>query len=205
MKRWLWVAIAACGHSASPPQPDGAGIAGSDIGPAGNPDGSCSMTVPARGQPADVSHPTTVVSSCTFAELQAAVTAGGIIAFDCGPDVVTIPITATLKPPITKDTVIDGGNKIVLDGGGAVQILRFDSPNFRATETSLTVQHIALLNAKMTPTVAIPSAPAPCSQGWDDGEGGAIYMRDGNLNVIGAIFRNDRAAALGPDTGRGAV
>jgi hypothetical protein len=193
--------LAGCGGSSS----DGDDITGSDIGPTGNPDGSCTAGVPTRAQPADVSHPTTVVTSCTFDALRAAVANGGVITFECGPDVVTIPITETLVLPLTKDTVIDGGNKVVLDGGGAVQILRFDSPNWRALDTQVTIQHIALVDAKTTPTEAIPPAPAPCSQGWNDGEGGAIYMRDGNLNVIGALFRNDHAAPLGPDTGGGAI
>ena len=57
----------------------------------------------------------------------------------------------------------------------------------------------------MTPTQAIPPAPAPCSQGFDDGEGGALYMRDGNLTVIDSIFSNNQAALLGPDTGGGAI
>jgi len=55
------------------------------------------------------------------------------------------------------------------------------------------------------PMQAIPPAPAPCSQGFDDGEGGAIYMRDGNLSVINSVFENDVAAPLGPDVGGGAI
>jgi hypothetical protein len=195
-----------CGHSAV--QPDGAGdtgITGSEIGPAGNPDGSCTGGVPTRGIAVDTSQPTTVVSSCTFDELKAAIARGGIITFDCGVNVVTIPITATLDLRIDMDTVIDGGKKIVLDGRGAVQILRYDSPNWRTVETTVTLQHIALINGKTTPTRAIPPAPAPCSQGWNDGEGGALFMRDGNLNVIGAIFKANHAAPLGPDTGGGAI
>ena len=48
---------------------------------AGNPNGSCSAGVPAKGQPADTSSPTTVVgtgtaASCTFSALQAAVDRG---------------------------------------------------------------------------------------------------------------------------------
>ena len=184
---------------------------GGDIGPAGNPSGSCAAGVPARGQAIDTSGTGTVVgtgtaASCTFAALQAAVTAGGVIRFDCGPDLVTIAVTATLDLPIDRDTTIDGGRKIVLDGGGAVQLLRFDSPNFRALDTMVTLQHLALINGKATPTEAIPSPrPAPCSQGWNDGEGGALYMRDGNLNVIDSIFRGNHAAPLGPDTGGGAI
>jgi len=185
-----------------------AGDAGS-IGPAGNPNGSCTTGVPARGQPVDTSHPTTVVgtgtpASCTFAALQAAVTKGGIVTFDCGAPT-TIGVTATLKVPTDRNTVLDGASKITLDGGGAVQILRFDSANFQANENGLTLQHIALVRGKATPTKAIPPAPAPCSQGWDDGEGGALYMRDGNLTVIDSIFQDNTAAPLGPDTGGGAI
>ena len=177
---------------------------------AGNPNGSCGAGVPARGQPADISNPTTVVgtgseASCTFAKLQAAATLGGVITFNCGSVVVTIPVTATLSLPTNKNTVIDGGNKITLDGQNAVQILRFDSANFQANTNGLTLQHITLINGKTTPTQAIPTAPTPCSQGWDDGEGGALYMRDGNLTVIDSIFTNNQAAPLGPDTGGGAI
>jgi hypothetical protein len=177
---------------------------------AGNPNGSCSTGVPARGQAVDVSNPTTVVgtgseASCTFSQLQAAATKGGIITFNCGSCPVTIAVTATLNLPTTKNTVIDGGNKITLDGQNAVQILRFDSANFRANDMGLTLQHITIINGKTTPTLAIPVAPAPCSQGWNDGEGGALYMRDGTLTVIDSIFINNQGAALGPDTGGGAI
>jgi hypothetical protein len=177
---------------------------------AGNPNGSCSAGLPAGGQPVDTSHPTTVIgsgtaSSCTFAKLQAAVTAGGIITFDCGSAPVTIAVTAQLDVPITTSTVIDGGNKITLDGGGAVRILSFDSPNWVNNTNRLTLQHITLVNGKTTPTQKIPPAPAPCSQGWDDGQGGAVYMRDGSLTVIDSIFANNQAAPLGPDTGGGAI
>jgi hypothetical protein len=178
--------------------------------PPGNPNGSCSAGVPSQGHLADTSHPTSVVgtgtpASCTFGALAAAVTQGGIVTFDCGGAPLTIPVTSTLNLPTNKDTVIDGGGRITLDGGGAVQILRFDSANFQANESRLTLQRIALANGKMTPTKAIPPAPAPCSQGWDDGEGGALYMRDGNLTVIDSVFTNNQAAPLGPDTGGGAI
>ena len=177
---------------------------------AGNPYGSCSAGVPSKGQPADISNPTTVVgtgteTSCTFSKLQVAATAGGVIVFNCGSGAVTIPVTTTLTLPTNKNTVIDGGNKITLDGGNAVQILRFDSPDFRANNMGLTLQHITLINGRTTPTGAIPTAPAPCSQGWNDGEGGALYMRDGNLTVIDSIFMNNQGAPLGPDTGGGAI
>jgi hypothetical protein len=183
---------------------------GGSIGVPGNPNGACRAGVPARGAAADTSNPTTVIgtgtaASCTFAQLQAAVARGGIITFNCGGDAVTILVTATLSLPTNKNTVIDGGRRVTLDGGGAVQILSFNSANFQANDNGLTLQHIALINGKKTPTQGIPVAPAPCSQGWNDGEGGALYMRDGNLTVVDSIFTNNQAAPSGPDTGGGAI
>ena len=177
---------------------------------AGNPDGSCKAALPALAKAADVSKPTSVVgtgtaASCSFVALAAAVSQGGVVTFDCGAGKVRISVTATLKLPTDKNTVIDGADQITLDGNGAVQILRFDSANFRANDSGLTLQHITLSNGKATPTQAIATAPAPCSQGFNDGEGGALYVRDGALTVIDCIFMNNQAAPLGPDTGGGAI
>jgi hypothetical protein len=204
------------GDSGQQPPGDGGGSNdGGNVGPdggffAGNPDGACSGAIPAEGKPADVSNPTKVVgtgtaASCTFAALSAAVTAGGVITFNCGAAPVTIAVTATMNLPTTKNTVIDGGQKVTLDGGGNVQILRFDSADFMKNEIRVTLQHLRFINAKIAGSSPIPAAPAPCSQGFNAGEGGAIYMRDGNLSVIDSIFENDKAAPLGPDVAGGAI
>jgi hypothetical protein len=192
-----------CGSSTPPASPAGAGMWG-------NPDGYCHAGVPSGGQAASVASPTTVVGtgtgdSCTFSALEAAVANAGVITFNCGSEGVTIAVTATLTLSTTKDTVIDGGNKVTLDGGQAVQLFNYNSPNYRATETRVTLQHLALVNGKSTPTMAIPPAPAPCSQGYDDGQGGAIFLRDGNLTVVDCLFDGNQAAPLGPDTGGGAI
>jgi hypothetical protein len=186
------------------------GVEGGAPWNAGNPASTCTTGVPSGGTPVDTSHPATVVgtgtpASCTFAALQAAVAAAGIITFDCGSAPVTIAVTATLNLSITTDTVIDGGRLVTLDGMKQVQIFNYNSSNFQATETRVTLQHIAVVNGKTTPKNAIPKAPPPCSQGWDDGEGGALYMRDGNLTIIDSIFTNNEGAPLGPDTGGGAI
>jgi hypothetical protein len=209
-----------CSSGSGSPSPGGSGGGGgpgggnggssSSTGGAGNPNGSCSAGVPAKGQPADTSSPTTVVgtgtaSSCTFTALRTAAAAGGVVTFDCGGASVTIQVTETLSLPINKNTVIDGGGRITLDGGGTTRIISFDSPNWRATDFGVTLQHIRLVNGRATPTEAIPTAPAPCSQGWNDGQGGAVYMRDGYLTVIDAVFDGNQAAPLGPDTGGGAI
>jgi hypothetical protein len=191
-------------EAAAPPMTDGGPFHG------GNPNGSCSTGVPAGGMPVDTSTPTTVVgsgtpASCTFTALNAAVTKGGIITFDCGTAPTTIAVTATMNMPVSTNSVIDGGGLVTLDGQGKVGILSFQSPGYRTNVTQVTIQHLAFINAKTNPVDAIPYAKPPCSQGWDDGEGGAINMRDGNLTVIDSIFTNDKAAPLGPDTGGGAI
>ena len=176
---------------------------------AGNPDGSCTtIALPSQAQPVDTSHPTIVVgtgtpASCTFAALDAAVKQGGIITFNCGPGLLTIPVTASLTPPTSNayanqapvKTVIDGGNKITLDGGNAVRLITWIHPgSWRVNNDTLTLQHLQLINGRAIPTVAIPPcAPdggvsnTQCSQGWDDGQGGALYMQDGLLRVIDAL------------------
>lgn len=187
-------------------------ITGTGTWSAGNPDGSCSTAMPPEGLPAATSTPTNVVGtgtagSCTFAQLKTAVAAGGVITFNCGSKAVTIPVTATLDLPTDRDTVIDGGKLITLDGQNTVRIMSFNGGNFQVNVHRLTLQHIALINGKTTPTLAIPTQPSypACSQGWNDGEGGALIMLDGNLSVIDSIFSGNHGATLGPDTGGGAI
>ncbi len=169
----------------------------------------CTRELPAGARAVDVSKPTSVIgtgtsASCTFDALRAAVTKGGIITFQCG-GAVTIPVTSTMNLPTGTDTVIDGGNTVTLDGQKSVQLFRFDHGDWMKNETRVTLQHLTLVNAKATPTEVIPSAPAPCSQGFNDGQGGAIYMRDGNLTIVDCTFSNNQAAPRGPDTGGGAI
>ncbi len=201
----LLVAVG-CGSSSQPDKPATASNWG-------NLNGYCHAGVPTSGQAASVASSTPVVgtgtaASCAFDALNTAVGNAGIITFNCGSDPVTIPVTATMTLSTTKDTVIDGGNKVTLDGGHAVQIFNYNSANFQATETRVTLQHLALVNGKTNPVDMIPAAPAgepACSQGYDDGQGGAIFMRDGNLTVIDCLFDGNQAAPLGPDTGGGAI
>jgi hypothetical protein len=193
---------------------DGGGAPGEAGKPPPDVDGSgIPMPAPVCDAPlaaADTSKPTTKVgtgtaASCTEAVLKTALTTGGIVTFNCGAAPVTITVTATLELPYTKDTVIDGGGKITLDGGGAVRILDWASPNYRATMFSLTLQHITLAHGRATGTMAYAPAPSPCSTGYYDGSGGALQMRDGVLHVIDATFLDNEAEKLGPDVGGGAI
>lgn len=176
---------------------------------AGNPDGTCSQALPDAAKPAVISSSTVVgtgtASSCTYASLAAAVAKGGAITFDCGADPVTISVTKTLDLPTERTTLIDGGNKVTLDGGKSVRILKWEAGDWMVNTNQLVLQHIVLANGKATGTVRIPTAPAPCSQGFNDGEGGALFMRDGVLRAIDVVFKDNEAALLGPDTGGGAL
>jgi len=160
--------------------------------------------------PADTSHPTTVVgtgtaASCTEALLSSALTAGGVVTFDCGAPPAIITVTKTIELPTTTDTVIDGGGSVTIDGGGAVRILDWNSSNYRANMHSLTLQHITFAHGHASGTMMYAPAPLPCSSGYYDGAGGALQMRDGVLHVIDATFVNDEAEKLGPDVGGGAI
>jgi hypothetical protein len=143
--------------------------------------------------------------SCTQANLAAAIAQGGKITFSCGASPVTIMVTATLDLRTDVATTIDGGNKVTLDGGDAVRILSFDHANYRVNTTVLTLQHLALAHGHAHGTKQYAPAPAPCSQGYYDGYGGALYMRDGELVVIDTIFESNQAESLGPDVGGGAI
>lgn len=160
-------------------------------------------------EPVDTSHPTTVVgkgtaASCTESALDAAVAKAGIVTFDCGGPA-TITVTKPIVLSLTTDTTLDGGGKITLDGGGTTRILYFDSLNFRATTTTVTLENITLAHGMSTGT-PIPSAPPPCSQGFMlDGGGAALWMRDGVLHVIDSTFDGNTGASPGPDVGGGAI
>ncbi len=147
---------------------------------------------------------TGTAASCTESAFRAAAALGGKITFNCG-GALAIVLTQTATLPTNVDTTIDGGNRITLDGGGNVRLLSFSDPNYRTSHVTVTLQQIALTNGRSTGT-AIPTAPAPCSQGTDtDGGGAAIYVRNGLLHVIDAVFTNNQAPALGPDVGGGAI
>jgi hypothetical protein len=132
---------------------------------AGNPDGRA--PVPPEAQPEDTSRPDHVIgdgtpASCTSEAVVAAVAAGGVITFNCGPDPVTITMTATAKirnaagPRI----VIDGGGLVTLSGGGQRRILYMNTCDRELGWTTphcdnqdhpqLTVQNITFVDGNAT-------------------------------------------------------
>jgi hypothetical protein len=175
--------------------------------PAGNPDGDCA--VPAEAGLEDVSSPRTVVGtgtpeSCTGDAFIAAVAAGGVITFDCGPE----PVTITLDRPakIFNDTgpdiVIDGGGLVTLSGAGKTRILYMntcdEAQHWTTAECQnqdhprLSVQNLTFIDAS--------------SKGETEFDGGgAIWVRGGRLKIVNSRFFNDVCADDGPDIGGAAV
>ena len=143
---------------------------------------------------ADVSKPTTVVGSgngtCNEAALDAALTAGGIITFNCGTSDSTITVTSPKQ--ITIDTVIDGGKQVTISGGGTQRIFVVNGAfNF-------TVQNITLADAFLNG--ARGNGPSSANSG------AAIYRQsESTLQVIDTTFNNNHATDAGDDIGGGAI
>jgi predicted outer membrane repeat protein len=173
----------------------------------GNPSGHA--TIPADARPVDTSHPSHKIgkgspSGCTSAAVVKAVAQGGIITFDCGPDPVTITMTATAKVRNTSSSVvIDGGGRVTLSGGGKRRILYMNTCDKAQTWTTshcndqstpkLTVQNLTFTDGNSTGLTT------------DGGGGGAIFDRGGRLKVINSRFTGNRCDSTGPDLGGAAI
>ncbi len=76
---------------------------------------AASAVTPAVAPARTVGHGTP--RSCTSAAVVAAVRAGGVIGFRCGPRPVTIRMRATAKVLNTsREVVLDGGGRVTLSG-----------------------------------------------------------------------------------------
>jgi Chlamydia polymorphic membrane protein (Chlamydia_PMP) repeat len=167
------------------------------------------VPVPASGRPVDTSHATRVVghgtpAGCTSAAVVAAVRAGGIIRFSCGPKPVTIRMNATAKVVNTSpEVVLDGGGLVTLSGEGRRRILYMDTCDPAQTWTTshcqdqatprLVVQNLTLTGGNST------------GQDFDGGGGGAIFDRGGRLRIVDSVFTDNRCERDGPDIGGAAV
>jgi len=175
---------------------------------AGNPRGAAG--VPAEARAVDTSHPDRVIGNgspagCTSGAVVDAVAAGGIITFDCGPNPVTITLTATAK--IRNDTgpdiVLDGGGKVTLSGGGRRRILYMNTCDAAQVHTTshcqdqdhprLTVQNLTFVDGNSTGDMT------------EGGGGGAIFVRGGRLKVVGSRFFRNVCDGTGPDLGGAAI
>lgn len=173
----------------------------------GNPKGRAA--IPAAAKPVDTSRPTRTVGdgspqSCTSAAVVRAVTAGGIITFDCGPDPVTIEMTRTAKVRNSSaKVVLDGGGRVTLSGGGKHRILYQNTCDQAQGWTTshcqdqdtprLTIQNMAFTKGDSTGEAA------------EGGGGGAIFVRGGHLRILNSRFTANRCDRAGPDLGGAAV
>ncbi|MBV9603603.1 MAG: hypothetical protein JO027_00775 [Solirubrobacterales bacterium] len=173
------------------------------------PEGVRQVPVPPAGHEVDTSHPDHVVgrgtpASCTSAAVIAAVRAGGIIRFDCGPAPVTIRMNDTAKVRNTSPRVVlDGGGLVTLSGQGRHRILYMDTCDRAQVWTTshcqdqatpeLVLQNISFVGGNST------------GQHFEGGGGGAIFDRGGRLRIVDAVFAGNRCDHYGADLGGGAV
>jgi hypothetical protein len=196
--------------------------AGAPVSPpfqAGNPSGDA--VVPAAGSAVDTSHPDHVIgdgtpAGCTSAAVVQAVAEGGIITFDCGPNPITILMTATADVANTEQSVVlDGGGLVTLSGGGARRILFSDtcagtwatSDCVEQSYPQIVVQNITFQDG----FDGTPQEPASCTAntpecwyGGVDG-GGAIYVEGGQFKAVNSRFVDNQCYGSGPDIGGGAI
>ena len=156
----------------------------------------------------DSSSPDQVVGSgtpesCTSDAAIAAIAAGGVITFNCGPDPVMITLTETAK--IFNNTgpeiVIDGGGLVTLSGGNQHRILYMntcDQDLVWTTPDCANQDHPRLTVQNMTFVKGNASNSEP------DG-GGAVFARGGRFKIVNCRFFNNRCDDVGPDVGGGAV
>jgi hypothetical protein len=176
--------------------------------PAGNPDGHAA--VPAEARAVDTSRPTRVIgngtpASCTSKAVVAAVAAGGVVVFSCGPDPVTIIMAATAKIKNANGPriVLDGGGKVTLSGAGQRRILYMNTcdpaQGFTTSHCQdqdhpqLTVQNLTFADGNSTGERA------------EGGGGGAVFVRGGRFKVVNSRFVRNRCDSTGPDLGGAAI
>jgi hypothetical protein len=119
----------------------------------------------------------------TEAQLQSALDAGGVIAFDTGGLPATLHLTSRLHVPPFTAVVLDGGSLVTLDGGEVSGILE------KGYLSEVTVQRLRFTGAR-----SAESGAAIDTIDWD-----------GRLTVIDCEFENCRTTDAGPDVGGGAI
>lgn len=126
----------------------------------------------------------------------AAVAAGGVITFSCGPEPVTITMTATATVGNTNHLVVlDGDGKVTLSGGGKTQILSMNA-GWEQQWPQLVVQNLTFADAY---------SGTQQTSGSSVYGGGAIFDEGGQLKVVNSTFLGNSCYASGPDLGGGAI
>jgi predicted outer membrane repeat protein len=122
----------------------------------------------------------TVITTCTGTVIQAALSAGGVVTFNCGGPV-TVPIAQTLV--VSRTVTLDGGNAVTLDGQGLTRILSV------TVGSALTLTNITLVNGNAA----------------DGRGGGGVHVgMTGTLLSLNTVYTTNRALT-GPLANGGAV
>ena len=175
----------------------------------GNPAGHCA--VPGAAAAEDVSSPTTPVAtgtaaSCTADAVVAAVHAGGVVTFDCGPSPVTIVVP---EIQIFNDggkgdgsVTIDGGGKVTLSGNDANRILyqntcdsslHYTTPHCQDQPAPhLVLQNIALTGGNASATSSVLG-------------GGAVFVGGGTFKAYNLSVTHSTQPNLEQDYAGGAI
>jgi hypothetical protein len=131
---------------------------------------------------------------------------GGVITFNCGAKPVTITMTATAKVVNThRRTVIDGGGKVTLSGGGKIRILYMntcDPKQHITTDDCWQQKWPQLVVQNMTFTDAYSGVKETSTSNYG---GGAIFAQGGQLKVVNSDFISNRCYKSGPDLGGAAI
>jgi predicted outer membrane repeat protein len=129
--------------------------------------------------------------SCTEAALEAALSTGGKITFNCGPTAHTIPITS--QKTIGLNITIDGQHLITLSGRNLTRLFSVISG------VTLSLQQLTLANGNATLGGAIYNAgnvvitdSALINNQSSGGSGGSIY-NDGKLTITNSRLSNNVA------------
>lgn len=142
-------------------------------------------------------------ASCTDAAYAAAMTGGGLVTFDCGPNAAIISVTTKVINS-GNSTTVDGGGLVTLDGNGFLQLFLVINGG------KLTLANITLANGNFSnggaAFVAANSAlqmsnvtVRDCEADGGGNDGGAIH-NSGTLAIDGALFLRNHA-----DDGGGAI
>lgn len=171
--------------------------------------GAQPVDVPRAARAVDTSSPDRWVgdgtpASCTSAAVVAAVKAGGVIRFRCGPDPVTIVMKRTAKVVNTSTRVVlDGGGLVTLSGNGERRILYQNTCDPKQVWTTSHCQNQA------TPRLVVQNLTFARGNSTgskvEGGGGGAIFVRGGRLKIVNATFVRNRCDRRGPDLGGAAV
>ncbi len=143
-------------------------------------------------------------SSCTSRAVVRAVARGGVIAFDCGPQPVTIAMKRTAKVVNTSARVVlDGGGRVTLSGEGSRRILYMNTCDRAQVWTT------SHCDDQAEPRLVVRGmrfvAGSSTGETTDGGGGGAVFVRGGRLRIVDSVFVGNRCDRTGPDLGGAAV